>query len=79
LLSSQRGTQQDKNSGFRGPKALKQCHLCYYGQAAIKSGVASRRRHSRLRCYHPWHLQAEQMQKYMESLKTAADKRMYGS
>jgi hypothetical protein len=67
--------QQDKNSGFRGPKALKPCRFCHYGQATIKSGVASDILDFDVITHGRYHHQAEQM----ESLKTATDKRTYGS
>jgi hypothetical protein len=71
--------QQDKNSGFRGPKALEPCRFCYYGQATIKSGVASDILDFDVITHGRYHHQAEQMRKQMESLKTATDKRTYGS
>jgi hypothetical protein len=71
--------QQDKNSGFRGPKALKPCRFCHYGQSTIKSGVASDILDFDVITHGRYHHQAEQMRKQMESLKTATDKRTYGS
>lgn len=55
--------QQDKNSGFEGSQA---CRFCHHGQATIKSGVAS-------------DILDFDVITQMESLKTATDKRTYGS
>lgn len=71
--------QQDKNSGFRGPKALKPCRFCYYGQQAIKSNDPSAILDFDIVAHGRYHRQTIEMHKEMDSMKTGVAKRQYGS
>jgi len=71
--------QQDKNSGFRGPKALKPCRFCYYGQKDIKSDNPSDILDFDVITHGRYHRQTVEMRKELDSLKTGAAKRQYAS
>ena len=73
--------QQAENSGFKGPRAHKFCRFCFIGakpEAAVDSPTAimdiDTVKHGR------YHVQTAHMQRMMrENLKTAADRRDYGT
>ena len=71
--------QQDKNSGFRGPKALKSCRFCYIGQSARKPGNPAAVLDFDVQTHGRYHHQVVEMRRQMDSLGTAARKKAYGS
>ncbi|KAL7818066.1 hypothetical protein V8C44DRAFT_211757 [Trichoderma aethiopicum] len=71
--------QQDKNSGFRGPKALKFCRFCHIGQAAIKSGQPNSILDFDVISHGRYHHQLIEMRRQMGSYKTATAQRGFAS
>ncbi|KAI8171048.1 hypothetical protein KHU50_005759 [Colletotrichum sp. SAR 10_65] len=71
--------QQDKNSGFRGPKANKFCRFCFIGQTAVKSGKASDILDFDVVTHGRYHYQTMEMRKEMESKGTKTATKAFAS
>lgn len=71
--------QQDKNSGFRGPKALKFCRFCVIGQQAVKSGQPNAVLDFDAITHGRYHRQLVEMRQQIDALPTVAAKKANGS
>jgi hypothetical protein len=71
--------QQDKNSGFRGPKAHKFCRFCYIGEQAVKLKDPNAVLHFDIVTHGRYHYQVMEMRREISGLKTAAARKEYGT
>ncbi|KAI1753016.1 hypothetical protein F4782DRAFT_95579 [Xylaria castorea] len=71
--------QQDKNAGFRGPKANKFCRFCHIGQKAVKSGNPSDVLNFDIITHGRYHHQAIEMRRELESKPSNAKAKAYAS
>ncbi|KAI8177284.1 hypothetical protein K4K51_005651 [Colletotrichum sp. SAR 10_75] len=71
--------QQDKNSGFRGPKANKFCRFYFISQTAVKSRKASNILDFNVVTHSQYHYQTIEMQKEIESKGTKTATKAFAS
>lgn len=71
--------QQNKNSGFRCPKAHKFCRFCYIGEQAVKSGNPNAILDFNIMTHGRSHHQYTAMREDMDTLQTAMDRNQYGT
>jgi hypothetical protein len=71
--------QQDKNSGFRGPKAHKFCRFCYIGEEAVKLKDPNAVLHFDVVTHGRYHYQVTEMRREMTRLRTATARKEYGT
>ena len=71
--------QQDKNSGFQGPKAHKFCRFCCIGEQVVKLKDPNTVLHCDIITHGRYHYQVMEMRREISGLKTAAARKEYGT
>jgi hypothetical protein len=71
--------QQDKNSGFRGPRAKKFCRFCLIGQKAVESGRPNDVLDFDIVTHGRYHFQTVEMRKELNSKPTNAKTNAYAA